>query len=171
MEENQETQQIEEKKKNPKVVFIVRLIVTFLVGIATPIIYVLARFKPFSMKETVSVGFAGVVAIAILGIAVCFLIKFYLEGVKTKYSLLKQILQGIYRVVIPTAGALAICYVFKTYISQLIEILLVLLPCEIVAIVVNPLPKWAFDNNVEGMGEIADKIFGKVKINVKKEEE
>lgn len=28
-----------------------------------------------------------------------------------------------------------------------------------IAIVINPFPKWCFDNNVEGLVEIGDRIF------------
>lgn len=114
----------------------------------------------------------GAVAIIILGIGVCILIKFYLAGMKTRYSLLKQVVEGIYKIVLPTVAALLVVHFFKTYTEQLTEMLWVLLPFEAVAIVVNPLPKWAFDNNVEGIGEITDKIFGKVRpLKVQKVEE
>ena len=48
-------------------------------------------------------------------------------------------------------------------VAMIRESLYIIIPCEMVAIVVNPLPKWCFDNNVEGISEIADKILNKNK--------
>jgi len=44
-------------------------------------------------------------------------------------------------------------------LSVLKEFLLVTIGCESVAIVVNPFPKWCFENNIEGLVEIGDRIF------------
>ena len=46
-------------------------------------------------------------------------------------------------------------------IAMIKEALYVIIPCEFVAIIVNPLPKWCFENNVDGIVEIADKILSK----------
>ena len=165
-----EEEKKEKKEMNPKAVFITRLVATFMFAVVGPITYILARFKPFDYSEHLSIGFAGIVAIIIFGVAVCVLIKYYLAGMKAKFNMTKQILEGIYRILVPIAAALAICYVARTYINQLIEIFAVLIPFEAVAIVVNPLPKWAFENNVDGIGEITDKVFSRVKIHVKKED-
>ena len=149
-----------------------RFAVFFLCAIVGPFTYIMARFKPFGHSDRVTVGFMGAVALIILGIGVCILIKFYLAGMKTRYSLIKQIVEGVYKVILPTVAALLVCYFFKQYMEQLTECLYVLLPFEAVAIVVNPLPKWAFENNVEGIGEITDKVFSKVRpIKVQKVEE
>lgn len=136
-------------------------------AIVGPFTYIMARFKPFEKSTTVSVGFAGAIALIVLAVGICVLIKFYLAGMKTRYSFVKQIVEGVYKIILPTVGLLLVCFFFKKYMEQLTEILYVLLPFEAVAIVVNPLPKWAFDNNVDGIGEITDKVLSKTKINVK----
>ena len=46
-------------------------------------------------------------------------------------------------------------------INLFIEAISVILGFETVAIIINPLSKWAFDNNVDGIVSIADKIFKK----------
>jgi len=87
------------------------------------------------------------------------LIKFYLDGMKCKYSLFKQILQGIIKLILPLLLLLVSLVWLGDNISILKEALYVIIPCELVAIIVNPLPKWCFDNNVDGMSEIADKVL------------
>ena len=91
------------------------------------------------------------------------LIKFYLDGMKTKYSLAKQILQGIIKLILPLVLALSIVIWLGDNVVMIKEALYIIIPCELVAIVVNPLPKWCFENNVEGISEIADKILNKNK--------
>ena len=81
---------------------------------------------------------------------------------------MKQILEGTIKVVLPIAFILVAVIWFKSKlewitsnVNLLIEILAIVLGCETIAVVVNPLPKWAFNNNVEGLVEITDKIFHK----------
>lgn len=92
---------------------------------------------------------------------VSVLIKFYLDGMKTKYSLVKQILEGVIKLILPLSLFLIIIIWLGDNIDMIKEALYVIIPCELVAIVVNPLPKWCFDNNIEGISEIADKILHK----------
>ena len=97
----------------------------------------------------------------ILGITIKILISFYLEGMKTKYSIWKQIITGVSKLILPLLTLLVLLVWLKDNIGLLIETLAVLIPCELIAIIINPLPKWCFYNNVEGIGEIADRIFAK----------
>lgn len=109
-----------------------------------------------------------VLIISVLIAVIITLIKYYISGLKTRYSRIKQVLEGFIKVIIPILILLGLVIWFKVeaewILSQtniLIELLLVFLVSEGIAIVINPLPKWAFDNNVEGLSEIADKIFNK----------
>lgn len=161
-------EQKEEKKKKvltpeqkKKAVFYTRLVSFLAFSIIGPIAYIMARFKPFQVSQSTSIGLAGIAIILILMVAIVFLVKFYLDGMKTKYSFIKQLLEGLVKVILPLCSLLALAYMFQHFANQVIEILLVLIPCEACAIIVNPLPKWAFDNNVDGLGEIIDKITSK----------
>ena len=96
------------------------------------------------------------------------MIKFYLAGIKTKRSYLKQILEGFIKVILPILFILVVVVWAKTKLQWLIEninlfieAICVILGFETVAIIINPLSKWAFDNNVDGIVSIADKIFKK----------
>jgi len=132
-------------------------------SLVAPITYLSIRFNLFNSVARIS--FAGIAVIGIIISVVSLFIKYYLDGMKTKFSYLKQILQGTIRVVIPLGLALLLCVWFKfkyqwllDNINLCIEALSIILGCEMVAICVNPLPKWCFDNNVEGLVEITDKI-------------
>ena len=126
-----------------------------------PVTYMIVRFHLFQTTTKLQVGLAGVVVIGIMMGVISVLIKFYLDGMKCKYSLLKQILVGIIRLILPLTLLLVILIWLGDNIAMIKEALYVIIPCELVAIVVNPLPKWCFDNNIEGLSEIADKILSK----------
>lgn len=117
------------------------------------------RFHLFQTTTKLQVGLAGIVVIGIMIGIISVLIKFYLDGMKCKYSLVKQILQGIIKLILPLTLLLVILIWLGDNVDMIKEALYVIIPCELVAIVVNPLPKWCFDNNIEGLSEIADKIL------------
>lgn len=144
--------------------FITRLILFLTFSLIAPITYVSIRCGLFKAKNTISIWF--IIVLGIVLAVIGLIIKYYLDGMKTKYSMLKQVLEGFIKIVLPIAFILiGVCW-FKTKlewiannVNLLIEVLGVILGCEIIAIIVNPLPKWAFENNVEGLVEISDKIF------------
>ena len=141
-------------------------------SLVMPISFICFRFKLFSTtKQLNTITVWAVLALIILITVVSLLIKIYLDGMKTKYSFLKQILQGLIRVIFPLGVILIVCIFARkilmtdtkamlTAVNNLIQTLIVCISCEAIAIVINPLPKWSFDNNVEGLAEMYDKIKG-----------
>ena len=148
---------------NSRCGFWIRFATMSAVGILTPILYLLIRYNLFQRELKITLGLMGVVALAFICLAFIVLIRYYVSGMKTKYSWFKQLLDGFSKLIIPIIVFVAVMYVGKHYTAQLIEFCWVLIPCELVAIAVNPLPKWAFDNNVEGLSEITEKIFSRNK--------
>ena len=141
----------------------VRLVLFLLFSTVAPITYLIVRFHLFQTTTKLQVGLAGIVVIGIMIGIISVLIKFYLEGMKTKYSLTKQILQGIIKLILPLTLLLVSLIWLGDNIDMIKEALYIIIPCELVAIIINPLPKWCFDNNIEGLSEIADKILSKNK--------
>lgn len=79
--------------------------------------------------------------------------------------MLKQIMMGVIKIILPLIFVLVVFIFLKSRldwfasnINLIIEALIFITACELVAIIVNPLPQWAFDNNVAGLEEILDKI-------------
>lgn len=145
---------------------ITRLSLFLLFSLVAPLTYISIRCKLFSVKKSISVWF--IIIIGIVLAVVSLIIKYYLDGMKTKYSILKQILEGTIKIILPIAFVLVAIVWFKSKlewiidnVNLMIEILGVVLGCEIIAVVVNPLPKWAFENNVDGLVQITDKLFHK----------
>ncbi len=135
-------------------------------SLVAPMVYVSIRCGLFKSKQSISVWF--IIVLGVVLSVVSLIIKYYLDGMKTKYSLMKQLLEGFIKVVLPIAFVLVAVVWFKSKmewivsnVNLMIEVLSVILGCETIAIVVNPLPKWAFNNNVDGLVQITDKIFHK----------
>lgn len=141
--------------------FWTQLVVTGFFALIAPVTYLILRYNLFQTTSKLQIGLWGVVVIFIVFFVLKALISFYLEGMKTKYSYLKQIVSGFSKVLFPLFVLLVILVLIKDNTVLLIESTSVIIGCEAIAIMINPLPKWAFDNNVEGLGEIIDKISKK----------
>lgn len=153
-----------------KKIFITRLTSFLLFALVIPVSYLIGKFDLFTPTSKLQIGLWGIICLGIIFGVIGTLIKYYLDGLKTKYSYFKQILRGFYKLICPLIIVLVSLVFLKDNIDLIIEALLVITPCEVVAILVNPLPKWCFENNVEGIGEITDKIFFKKQNNETKGE-
>lgn len=147
------------KKKKERNKFIILFITFILFSIVAPCIYLIVRFNLFTQASKLQIGFWGFVVFGIIIVAINILANMYLEGLKTKWHIGKQIVSGFCRFILPMILVLLIITWLRDNLSYIVEALYVIIPCECVAIVVNPLPKWCFYNNVDGLGEIIDKVF------------
>lgn len=134
------------------------------VSFVAPAVYLIVKYNLFRTTTTtgVTIGFWGIVVIGILMCAIAVLVKFYLEGMKMKWTWAKQVVEGFVKLILPMCFALFVLMWLGDNIALVKEALFVIIPCEAVGICVNPLPKWAFDNNVEGIGDIAESVFKRV---------
>lgn len=155
---------MKKESKMDKKQFWIRFAIFFSVAFLAPIAYLTIKYQLFqpTSSQGVRIGFWGIVVIGILLCAVAVLIKFYIEGMKTKWSWAKQIIEGFVKLILPLCFILFVLIWLGDNINLLKEALYVIIPCEAVGVCVNPLPKWAFDNNVEGIGDIAESIFKRV---------
>lgn len=154
-------------EKQSKKAFIIRFIIFLVFALIGPAVYLIVRFNLFETTSKLQIGLWGVILFGILIAVISVLIKFYLDGMKSKYSLIKQIVSGICKLILPLTLVLILLVWMKDNINLVIESLCVIIPCEFIAIIVNPLPKWAFDNNIEGLGEFVDGVLAKRKENEK----
>lgn len=154
-----------------KKIFIVRFISFLITSLIAPITYFIIRFNLFQVTSRLQIGAWGIIVFAIILAVVSVLIKYYIDAMKTKYTFMKQVLSGFIKLILPLVFVLVIFTWLKDNIDLAVEALWVIIPCEVVAICVNPLPKWCYDNNVEGLGEILDKLESRKKASSIKEQE
>ena len=156
MEEEKPKKQLTEKQKFWT---LMSLFLTF--SLLIPILYLTIRYDLFTKTTTIQIGLWGIILFGIMIAVISVLIKYYLSGLKTKYSYGKQVVEGVVKLILPLCLTLAVVFFLKDNMDAVIESLCVIIPSEFGAILVNPLPKWAFDNNVDGLAEISDKLFSR----------
>lgn len=124
-----------------------------------PAIYLIVKFSLFKPKEMVEINLWLILALIVFAAVLSVLIYYCVSALKTKYFWWKQILVGFAKVILP----LTVLYAALTWMSENVDLLkefiLITILCEGGAIVVNPFPEWCFNNNVDGLAEIADKVF------------
>lgn len=95
----------------------------------------------------------GIVSVFIAGLFFINLIKEIIEAY-SGYSFAKQCLVGIYKKILPLAIAIGVCYFLRGVIDQIIFCLTTLGICQIVAIPLDPLPKWSADHGKESYEDL-----------------
>lgn len=135
-------------------------------GLITPITYLLIRYKLYVKQQT---NIWLLICIAIVFFVVGFMLK-YIFSIKTKFLYYTQIIKGFVKVILPLGFILISAIWLKgkslllfNNLNLFIESLIVIMCCESVAICVNPLPKWAFENNVEGFVDTVSSAIKKSK--------
>lgn len=141
--------------------------ITILFGLIAPLTYLFLRFNLYNVKKTINLWI--LISVAIVLCAGGFMLK-YIFSIKSKYYYFVQVIKGVVKIIFPLLFILfsAIWLKSKTELLQtnlhlFIEALFVIIGCEMVAICVNPLPKWAFDNNVEVFVDVISSAIKKSK--------
>lgn len=127
--------------------FWIRLSLYVLFGGIIPVIFLILRFNLFTKIDSLSVGGWGIVAILFISIFFAKMIKTIVKGLP--FSLFIQILNGICKVIIPLIAASFIVYYMQDCMKEIFQFLVVCSISELVAIVINPLPKWSNDNKID----------------------
>lgn len=148
--------------------FWIRLILYVIFGGIIPFVFLVWRFNLFGKVSSISIGGWGIVAIVFVAIFFARLFKAVRKGLP--YSIWTQILDGIIKVLIPLAVAAVVVYLFKDLTMQIFQFLMVVIISEMVAIPINPLPKWIHDNKIEQDNDNTKKLLETLGI-IKNEEE
>lgn len=158
---NEET---ENKKKETKI-FVIRIVLFTLFGCVLPFIFIAWRYDIFRVEKEVSakVSLTGWGFIAI--VIAFFFFRYIYKTLKSimPYSYACQIINGFLKVILP----LILVYIVASGIAKSINLfkqaLSVTIICEIVAIFVNPFPKFLHDKGVEKNEDIMDLFINKWK--------
>jgi uncharacterized protein YacL len=112
-----------------------------------PATFLIYRFNLFSKVDSISIGGWGIVFIVFTGVFFSKLLKAIRNGLP--FSMATQILTGIVKSIIPLIIACFASYYLRNCMTEVFQFLVVVTLCQIVAIVVNPLPQWAHENKLE----------------------
>lgn len=101
----------------------------------------------------------GIVSCMIIGLTITSILK---EVVKaySGYSLPKQVLTGIVNSVLPLVVCFGICYFLEGVLDSVKYCLIILIITKLIAIPLNPLPKWRYEKNgVENYDEFINTVI------------
>ena len=130
--------------------FWIRLPIYALFLFVIPAVFLIIRFNLFQKISALNIGGWGIVAILIVGLGFIKMMKEVKKGLPFCY--LNQVITGLYKVIIPLLLLTFIIYFSKDSIKHILQFLVVLIPSEFVAILVNPIPRWAYENKLEEDG-------------------
>ena len=140
-----------------KKLFWIRLISYAVIGGGVPLFFLIWRFNLFSKVSKLSIGGWGMVAILFIGIFFIKMMKAIRKGLPFSFG--TQILEGMFKVTIPLLIATVVIYVMRNSVEELFQFFFVLLFCETIAMIVNPIPQWAHENKIEEQESSAKRIL------------
>lgn len=145
-------QAVKEKKslstiieEHPKTTFITRAIVWFMFAGILPFLFIAYRFQLFHSVSKIQIGGWGIIAIIILGVVVITFLKYIKAALGVRYSYFGQCLKGVCKVIIPLVILYVAVYNIKNNLDLFLQALGCTILCELVAIFINPFPKWIWD--------------------------
>ena len=145
-----------------KKVFILRLASYVLLGLIIPIGFLAWRFELFNKVTKISFSVWGLVAIITAIVFILGLFKGLRKGMKQ--GIAKQAIDTICKVTIPLIIVAVAFDWMSGFSKEFVQFLIVLIISETAAGIVNPIPQWCFENNIEqtkGIIETVVEIFNK----------
>ena len=151
--------------EHPKAVFWTRLVSWAMFACVLPFSFIVWRFQLFQTVAKLQIGGWGIIAIIIVAVFIFSVLKYVRLALNAKYSMVGQILGGVCKVIIPLLAALCILYSVRDNVILMIQVLGCVTICETIAIPLNPLPQWAYEQQkevrVDERKETADYIIEK----------
>ena len=141
--------------------FWIRFAIYALFGGLLPALFLIIRFDLFYENSSISTTGWGMVCIILLCAFLLTLSKSIKKGLP--YSLWVQIINGVTKILIPVLGAILIIYFLQDSVKELLQFLIVVFVCELVAIPVNPFPKWIHINKLNEKEESLYSVLKRVK--------
>lgn len=136
---------------------LIRLALYYTFGGILPFIFLAWRFELFRKVSKISVGGWGLVAVIFIFIFTTKTLKAIKKGLK--YSYAKQIMDGVGKVILPLFLAAFCVYYMQDIMTEIFQFFCILILCELVAIFINPLPRWEHENNIENTENSVKKIL------------
>lgn len=147
--------------KNQKIIFYVRLALFILIGCVAPFAFIAWRFGLFASATKASLSGWGIVGILIIFFFLRYVYSILRSGIP--YSFITQILAGVFKIIVPLLLMYVALNVIGRNIDQFMQVIVCVILCEIVAIPINPLPKYMHDNNIEKVESLMDTFWKKRK--------
>lgn len=155
-------EEIEQDKE--KRVFWTRAIIWSLFSCFIPVAFIGWRYDLFRKAGSLQLSGWGLMAIVIIFVFLYVVVKYVRVGF-VEWSMTKQVINGIVKVVLPLGALLALCIGLRNSLDTFIQALSCVLVSEVIAIPVNPFPEWVWKKSkgrFEGMVDfVADRFYNK----------
>lgn len=148
--------------KEEKKIFLVRAIVWILFACVIPVLFIGFRYELFKKTGELQLSGWGLIAIVIIFIFAITFVKYIKSGM-AEWSMLKQVLNGIIKVLLPLGMVLLIATAIKNNVNYFIQALSCVLICEALAIPVNPFPQWIYKKTEGKLESTLDFLATKIK--------
>lgn len=139
-------------KKMSKRQFWIRFCLWSLFAVVAPIAFLAWRYGLFTTVQSeaqvkTSLSGWGIMAVIIVSFFLLYIVKEAKKSVP-KSSMLSQCLDGYSLLIIPFLLVLMLESI-KDNIENFIELLIAIIICEAIAIPINPMRRWAFENKID----------------------
>lgn len=158
-EENVKTEEEIQKTKERKI-FAVRALIWSLFSCFIPVGFIGWRYDLFKKTGELQLSGWGLIGIVILFVFLYVVVKYVKAGF-TEWSIVKQIINGIVKVILPLGALLAVCVSLKDNLDTFIQALSCVLLSEVIAIPVNPFPEWVYKKTQGRFESAVDFIVNK----------
>lgn len=142
--------------------FIIRAILWAIFCCGLPVAFIGWRYDLFRKAGQLQLSGWGLIAVIIIFIFVIVLVKYVKAGF-VEWSMTKQVLTGIVKVLIPLGAILAVCVSIRSNIDYFIQALGCTLICETIALPINPFPEWVYNKSKGRFENMVDFMAGKLR--------
>lgn len=159
----EKTEEQLQKEKETRI-FVIRVILWSLFSCVAPVLFIGFRYDLFRKASSLQLSGWGIIAVIII-VVFLYVVTKYIRAGFGQWSFVKQIIDGVIKVVLPLATVLAIAVSIRNNLDAFIQSLSCVLVCEVIAIPVNPFPEWVYKKSkgrFEGMVDfVADRFYNK----------
>lgn len=143
-----------------KKLFIVKVSLWVLFSLIIPVGFIGWRYDLFKKASQLRLSGWGLIAIIIIAVFLFSLTK-YIKAGFIEWNLTKQIISGVLKIILPLFILLMITVNIKNNIDYFIQALSCVILSELVAIPINPFPKWVWEKSKGRFENTVDFIANK----------
>lgn len=145
------------EEKDSKKIFLTRAIAWAILACGAPVAFIGWRYDLFRKVGTLQLSGWGMIAL-IIAFAFIRVLVGYIRAGFVGWSMTKQIVEGIIKVLLPLGVLYALCIGIRANLDYFIQALGCVILCEAAAIPVNPFPEWVWKKSSGRFESMIDMI-------------
>lgn len=161
--EETEVKKTSESKVEPdsKKVFWTRFGLWVLFSVIAPCGFIIWRYDLFKVTSKVQLGGWGFIAVIIASVFAFSLWRYIKRAMGKSYSYVWQIISGIVKICLPLMLLMLAVQSIQNSVEYFTQFMGVTIICELIAIPLNPMPKWVYIKTGEATYDAIDYYFKK----------